>query len=197
MMPADTDALKQTLKSSAQHEVWERAFRVPRCEQFYEQVFDWLAAHAGLPLGATVLDIGCGMGAHSVRLAQRGYNVVAADFSPDRVAAAKSYVQTQGMEKQVQVKEEDLQAGLSFSSERFDGVLCWGVLMHIHNNERAMSELVRETREKGIIILTEANFFSLDGAASWGMGWTKRMLGSKQRKSIDWTRYGVEYLTST
>ena len=197
MTPADTASLKQTLKSGAQHEVWERAFRAPRCEQFYEQVFDWLAAHAGLSSGATVLDIGCGIGAHSVRLAQHGFNVVAADFSPDRVAAAKSYVQAQGMGKQIQVQEEDLQTGLSFPSQSFDGVLCWGVLMHIHQNERAMSELVRVTREKGTIILAEANLFSFDGAASWGMGWAKRMLGSKQRKSIGWTRYGMEYLTST
>src|SRR5438105_3453176 len=197
MSPADPASLKQALKSGAQHEVWEKVYRVPRCEQFYEQVFEWLAGHSGVRPGGAVLDVGCGMGAHSVRLARHGFQVVAADFSPDRVAAATSYVRAREMEKKIQVKEEGLESGLSFAAESFDGVLCWGVLMHIHENEKAMKELIRVTRKNGVIIVAEANFFSFDAMASLAAGLARRLLGSKQRKSITWTRYGMEYLTGT
>lgn len=195
--PADAVVLKQTLQSAAQHEVWEARYRTARSEDFYEQVFDWLSAKAGITPGEQVLDIGCGIGAHAVRLARRGFRVVAADFSSDRVAAARASVQASGTASLVRVQEEDLRAGLSFDSNSFSGVLCWGVLMHIHDNEQAMAELIRVTRPGGAIIVAESNFFSLDGVASFVAAVVRRLSGSKQRKRMEWTNYGMEYLTST
>src|SRR4029077_5140352 len=104
---------------------------------------------------------GCGAGHHARLLAERGFEVVAADFSPDRVSAAQANVQARGLQRRVSVHEEDLEVGLSFEEQSFDGVLCWGVLMHIPDNERAMSELVRVTRRGGKIMIYENNWFSL------------------------------------
>ena len=44
----------------------------------------------------TILDLGCGTGAHAVRLAQRGYEVVGVDLSEGMLAAARDRAQRKG-----------------------------------------------------------------------------------------------------
>ena len=62
---------------------------------FYEEVFDWIAAHEQLH-GKKALDIGCGIGQHAIRLAKKILRHVAADFSEDRAAAAAENIGRQG-----------------------------------------------------------------------------------------------------
>lgn len=193
----NSSTVKSTLQGSAVHQVWEDHFRTPRSEQFYEKAFDWIAAHCQCPTPATALDVGCGIGQHSMRLARRGFRVVAADFSPDRVAAARQNIERSGLASAIEVRNEDLVAGLSFADQSFDMVLCWGVLMHIPHNEAAMAELVRVTRQGGKIVISETNQYSLDAAASWLMAKAKMTLHRGNVVRGSWTRYGMEYWTRT
>jgi 2-polyprenyl-3-methyl-5-hydroxy-6-metoxy-1,4-benzoquinol methylase len=72
--------VRDTLAKPTIHEHWEDRYRTAENERLYEQAF---AAH--LRKGA-VLDVGCGIGAHSDRLARREFRVVEVDV-PDRVLA--------------------------------------------------------------------------------------------------------------
>jgi 2-polyprenyl-3-methyl-5-hydroxy-6-metoxy-1,4-benzoquinol methylase len=190
---SDRLSVRETLQAPAIHELWETTYRTIECERFYEKAFDWIIASSGLPADARALDIGCGIGQHSIRMARRGVTVVAGDFSPDRVVAARRNVEAHGLSQRVNVCNEDLEEGLSFSDESFDLVLCWGVLMHVPDNEKAMLELVRVTKVGGKIILCEANLFGLDAFTSLIATILKAAFGKNRTKKIVISRYGLEY----
>jgi 2-polyprenyl-3-methyl-5-hydroxy-6-metoxy-1,4-benzoquinol methylase len=187
----------EALQGSEIHNVWERVYHTDLSEQFFDKFFDWLVTYMSIPRTANVLDIGCGMGRHSVRLAQRGLWVTAADFSIDRIERASEFIADKGLQSRIQVQQEDLSLGLSFPPESFDVVLCWGVLMHIQKNERAMEELIRVTKPGGNIIVSESNLLSFDCMTSLLLGTAKNALGRGNRLSVSWRPYGVEYLTAS
>lgn len=64
--------LEQTLTKPDIHHQWEQVFRTAANEAFYEREFDFLVSYMALPPDALVLDAGCGIGAHAVRLAKGG-----------------------------------------------------------------------------------------------------------------------------
>ncbi len=197
MDPASSDTVKQTLSSPTVHEQWERSFRSSETEAFYNRVFDWIGTRLQLPSGSKALDAGCGIGQHSIRLARQGMQVVGADFSADRVAAAIQNIERQGYSDQISFQQEDLVEGLSFQDRSFDLVLCWGVLMHIPQHEVAMKELVRVTRPGGFIVISEGNALGLDEIGSLAIGLTKRIGKSSSAPRISLGRWGVEYWART
>ena len=116
-MTSTSEPAKNALSGPAIHEIWESVYRNPRSERLYELIFDWIARSGGVSTGSSWLDIGCGIGQHAMRLRHRGFRVVAADFSPDRVRAASEHIRQQGLAGEVTVQQEDLVSGLSFSGE--------------------------------------------------------------------------------
>jgi ubiquinone/menaquinone biosynthesis C-methylase UbiE len=195
-MMAKVSATKQTLSTSAVHKIWEQTYRTPQSERFYEGIFDWIAAHEQLD-GMKALDIGCGIGQHTIRLAKRGCSVVAADFSADRAAAAEENIGRQGFGLQIAVCNEDLEAGLSFGDSTYDIVLCWGVLMHIPEIVPAIRELVRVTRPGGRILVYEANLFGMDAVTTVVSTAVKRVVGRASVRRVQFSQLGIEYWTET
>src|SRR5437879_6563547 len=109
------------------HQQWNRDYRTGDNERFYEEAFHYILGVLNPPLGATFLDAGCGSCAHSVRLARRGFNVRAVDFSESALAMAQDYVNSKKLQDRIILACESL-LELSFPDESFDYVLCWGVL---------------------------------------------------------------------
>jgi 2-polyprenyl-3-methyl-5-hydroxy-6-metoxy-1,4-benzoquinol methylase len=146
-----------TLRCAGIHDAWERRYRTPANERFYEQVFDELVRLIPRPGASTgFLDAGCGIGAHASRLARRGFAVEAVDVSDAILERARANLAAQGLFERVTVRQASLLA-LPYDSESFDGVLCWGVLMHVPNVRAAISELARVTRIGGTVVINEIN----------------------------------------
>jgi 2-polyprenyl-3-methyl-5-hydroxy-6-metoxy-1,4-benzoquinol methylase len=196
-MQSASELVKDALSGPAIHEGWERVYRNPGSERLYDLVFDWIAQHGGVPAGSRWLDIGCGIGQHAMRLCRRGYRVVAADFSPDRVRAAGEHIREMGMANDITVQREDLVAGLSFAAETFDAVLCWGVLMHIPAVETAMLELIRMTRPGGKLFVCEGNLHGVDAAIARLVSLARGAVGNAQHKQIVMKPLGREYWLKT
>ncbi|MFC1975955.1 SAM-dependent methyltransferase [Chloroflexota bacterium] len=57
----------------------------------------WLAQHLGLPPEAAILDIGCGPGLYSNRLARHGYRVTGLDIAQSLLDYAQAEAQEQGL----------------------------------------------------------------------------------------------------
>jgi ubiquinone/menaquinone biosynthesis C-methylase UbiE len=77
------------------HRQWEGDYRTAGNEEFYDRALDYILSVFDPPPDATFLDAGCGPCAHSVRLAQRGFNVHAVDFSESALGIAREYIESQ------------------------------------------------------------------------------------------------------
>ena len=170
------------------HCQWEGDYRTADNEDFYERAFDYIISVLDPRPGATFLDAGCGPGAHAVRLARRGFDVKAVDFSESALDMARDYIQSRKLGDRITLARESL-LELSFPALSFDYVLGWGVLMHIPEVQRAVAELARVIKPGGSLVISESNKSSLEAATVRNL---KRLLG-KEKADVKETPAGVEY----
>ncbi len=108
-----------------------------------------LRARYGAPgVGADarqILDIGCGTGAMSARLARWG-RVVSADFSP----LALQFSRRRGLSRLVGADA----MRLPFASESFDTLVAMDMLEHLPNDRAALCEFHRVLKPGGIVVAT-------------------------------------------
>ena len=180
------EPVERTLSTSFVHEEWESIYRTADNEAAWEMMFEWLGPMLGK---GSVLDVGCGIGQHSLRLHRQGFSVTPADFSPNRVAAARANFERHGIP--LRVAREDV-TGLSFSDNAFDAALCWGVLMHVPGAERGIAELCRVVKPGGHVAVYENSARSVN---SWILGAgarVKRLLGRGRTIKIERAPLGLE-----
>lgn len=151
-----SDKVKRQMNQPQIHDAWEKTYRTSQNERFFEQAYDDFVRRIGQPPNSRALDIGCGICANSIRLARRGYIVSAADYSEPILVQARENVARSRLSDRITIGREDI-LDLSFPSNHFDLVLCWGVLMHIPDAEKAISELVRVAKPGGVLVLEEIN----------------------------------------
>lgn len=81
---------------------------------------DFLFEELGLSPGASILDVGCGTGRHSIELARRGYVMTGIDLSAQMLGKAAETANAAG----VHVEWVYSDAARFSLSERFDGAIC-------------------------------------------------------------------------
>jgi SAM-dependent methyltransferase len=83
---------------------------------------DFLEEELRLEAGARVLDVGCGVGRHSVELAHRGYTVVGIDLSGDMLDLAGRAAEAAGVSHRTRFVEGD--AASTRVHETFNAAIC-------------------------------------------------------------------------
>lgn len=81
---------------------------------------DFLIEELGISPGASVLDVGCGTGRHTIELARRGYLVTGLDMSSGMLAQAEKAAK----EAQVSVQWVKSDATSFSLNEKFDAAIC-------------------------------------------------------------------------
>lgn len=178
---------KQTLQTIEVHTSWMTRFRTPENDRFFGMAFDYIADCFGQPGNDVVLDAGCGSGTKSLQLARRGYHVLGLDFSAAILEEARRAAANEGLGDRIKFGQGDITA-LAIPSGSMRRVVCWGVLMHVSEVDRAIAELARVLAPGGTLIVSESNCWSLQAVM---LRHLRRVLG-KQHAEIVRTPAGIE-----
>lgn len=130
-------------------EFWNRA--MPPALTLIEA--DFLEKALAPPPGASLLDIPCGSGRHSVELARRGYRMTGVDLSADFLKDARA----RAAEAQVEL---DLRQGdmrnPNLDTDAFDGAFCFGnsfPYLDRHSVTTFLAALSRAIRPEGRLVI--------------------------------------------
>ena len=181
-----TDA-ESTLKQSGIHEEWVDNYRTPDNEHFYNMAFDLIAESFGSPTGATVVDAGCGSCAKSKNLADRGFHVVGTDLSESALDMARQSLRGTEYENKIELQQQNLTA-ITMADNSVDYLVCWGVLMHIPEVDKAVAEISRIIKPGGYVAISEGNMHSLQTRV---LRFLKKLLG-RERAEVNLVPAGIE-----
>lgn len=150
-----------------------QAWRTSELGQITDRLEAELIATLIEPLGGKrILDVGCGDGALTVRLAAEGADVTGLDADPCMLAAARARAKTSGTA--TTFVDGDIRS-LPFADGSFDTVMAITVLCFVGDAERVVQEMARVLRPGGRLVLGELGRYSLWAAKRRVAGW----LGSK------------------
>jgi SAM-dependent methyltransferase len=110
-----------------------------------------------LPPGAKVLDLGCGLGFHSLEFARRGYQITGLEASGAFLEEAKAAARQVGMP--VRFIPGDMTC-LDFTAE-FDGVILWGYTFGLFSEEgnfQTLAGIRRALKPGGQVLIDTLNF---------------------------------------
>lgn len=123
--------------------------------------------------GMKVLDIGCGTGNFSIKLAKKGCKVTGIDLSDKMLRLAREKTEKKGLP--IHYYHMDVYA-LQFPGHHFDAVFSMATFEFVKDMERAMMEIFRVCKEKGQIMIGTINRDS-----KWGELYTSKEF---QRNSV-------------
>jgi SAM-dependent methyltransferase len=108
-----------------------------------------------LPPQGSALDVGCGRGVETVRMARRGLSVTALDISPGLLRHARRRAEAADVLDSITFVEADLTEKLPLPEDHFDICLAFtGVLGHTGDRHRdAAANLVACCRPGGIVLV--------------------------------------------
>ena len=110
----------------------------------------WLVER-GVVTGAAILDAGCGTGRYAIEMARRGYVVQGVDLSPELIDIAER--SSGGQPASVRFLVGDI---LELPNNRYEGILCRGVLNDIiddHRRDAVFAGFARALQPNGVLIL--------------------------------------------
>ena len=95
-----------------------------------------------------ILDAGCGTGLVGIELKKYGYlNIEGVDFSQSMLDLVPQNIYRK-------IEKIDLNKSLKFKDDMYDIVMCVGTFTYGHVKPKALDELIRITRNEGLICFT-------------------------------------------
>ncbi len=175
-----TSELAHAYQDEAIHDRWEAAYRTnSRQDAFNDAIMERVVPYLDIPCGGRVLDAGCGIGDHTIRLARRGFQCVGIDLSAGILEEARQRAARCGVADKIEFICHGLE-DMSAFKESFDAIHCRGVLMHIPRWQDAVGELCRLLKPGGRIVIIENNHRAVETY----LVRLARVLGSTEGKTI-------------
>lgn len=129
--------------------------------QFVDDVETQLAFRMFTPMkGMRILDVGCGTGNFSIKLAEMGCKVTGIDISEEMLKIAREKVKAKGLE--VDFHQMDAYH-LEFEENSFDGVFSMAAFEFITEPQKAYDEMYRVLKPGGQLLIG-----TIHGNSSWG-----------------------------
>ena len=105
--------------------------------------------------GERVLDVACGEGVLSLKIAEKGCAVSGIDISEDVVENAKHLAEREGIPCEFKVGSAE---DLPYPDEHFDKIICSSSLEHFKDDVKALKEMHRVLKPRGKVVLTTDSF---------------------------------------
>ncbi len=145
---------------------------VPEATPYVLRQVDELVEFAGIPPKAKVLEVGCGMGRYTFSLAERGFAVHGLDLTKFLLEKLEQY---NDGHYDIPLYHADIIDHPRELTERFDAVLGFFVLHHLHDLDACFKAMADMTAPGGCVTFLEPNAFNplyyLQVLASPGMTW--------------------------
>lgn len=110
--------------------------------------------------GMKILDVGCGTGNFSIKLAEMGCEVVGIDVSEEMLDKARKKANEKGLNIKFEIMDV---YNLNFSDKTFDGVFSMAAFEFIKEPQKAYNEMYRVLKNNGHLLIGTINIES-----SWG-----------------------------
>lgn len=110
--------------------------------------------------GMKVLDVGCGTGNLSLRLARMGCSVAGVDVSENMLAVARIKAASEGVEAEFAIMDA---LALGFADETFDAAVSMAAFEFIADRKKALEEMFRAVKKGGAVLVG-----SINRESSWG-----------------------------
>ncbi len=130
------------------------------------------------------LDLGCGLGRHSVLMAKNGFQVKSFDISYDAVSRTAAWAEKEGISLDTRVGD---MLELPYEDGSADCILCYNVISHTDTEgvKKVISEIFRVLKCGGEVYLTVAS------QADWGFSCGAETVDGNTRLR---TEEGPEYM---
>jgi ubiquinone/menaquinone biosynthesis C-methylase UbiE len=117
----------------------------------WRKLLRWLAPQ----MGEKILDIACGDGELSLRIADKGADVYGLDMSAEGIASARRLAKIAKLNCEFTVGDAER---LPYSDGFFDKVVCSSSLEHFKDDAQSLSEMKRVLKPGGKAVLTVDSF---------------------------------------
>lgn len=104
--------------------------------------------------GMKVLDIGCGTGNFSIKLAEKGCKVIGVDISQEMLKIAREKAKKKGLD--IEFHKMDVY-DLDFQDESFDAVFSMAAFEFIKEPLKALDEIFRVTKDDSQVLIGTIN----------------------------------------
>lgn len=105
---------------------------------------------------ARVLDVACGSGLTTLRIAEHtGCSVVGIDTHKSAIAEARAATERAGLTTRASFDQVDASGTLPFSDVAFDGLICIDAINHLPNRQAVLSEWARILKPGGVLVFTD------------------------------------------
>jgi SAM-dependent methyltransferase len=151
----------KVFEDAATVKAWDENYYHPIAERYYDQAVANMLRLLGAGPGSEVLDAGCGPGVHSIRAARAGCTVMAIDISQTMLNEARERATIAGVASNISFQQADL-TKLTLADASYSHVFSWGVIIHIHEADKALDELARVLKPGGRLGLYLTNSRALD-----------------------------------
>jgi ubiquinone/menaquinone biosynthesis C-methylase UbiE len=146
------DNMKEYMKELISHLIYKTMGTtgfIRRIE--WRNVLEWLDPKEG----ERILDIACGVGELSLKIAERCCEVHGIDISEDWIKRAKRLSERERIACEFAVGSAD---DLPYLNNYFDKVVCSSSLEHFKDDIKALKEMHRILKPNGIVVLTTDSF---------------------------------------
>jgi ubiquinone/menaquinone biosynthesis C-methylase UbiE len=106
--------------------------------------------------GDNLLDVGCGIGSYTIRIAESFGHAVGIDLEPQRLEVFRQRVTELGLMARIEVQQESA-TSLPFADGSFDVVTAIETLEHIDDLDRGLAEIRRVLQKDGRLFITCPN----------------------------------------